>query len=179
MLTTIPKPPALGQASRRAVKAAVLTVELAGGLPDTCAMSSEGQSPTCIHHPGWNLLLLPTTCEAPIYIAEAFELVQRLTLESALIVRLDTGLEPPVSFVTFDAVLRLGGNVVVMRDLLPCTRAGDPPLALVHPGASRTALILGSEGLIAEGAAGNGNWDVENGITAAAAFFRGRIWGGL
>jgi hypothetical protein len=179
MLTTIPKPPELGQASRRAVKAAALTIELAGGLPDTCAMNSEGQSPTCIHHRPWNLLLLPTTCEAPIYIAEAFELVQRLTQESALIVRLDTSLEPPVSFVTFDAVLRLRGNVVVMRGLLPCTRARDPRLTLVHPGASQTALILGSEGLVEDGIAGGGNWDVDGGIAAAAAFFRSRIWGGL
>jgi hypothetical protein len=179
MLNTIPKMPELGQASRRAVKAAALTIELAGGVPDTCTMSSGSQPPTCIHHRGWNLLLLPTSCQAPIYIAEAVELVRRLSRESALIVRLDTNLEPSVSFVTFDAVLRLHGEIVVMRGLLPCVIGGDR-LAFVHHGASRPALTLGSEGLIAESQrAGEGAWNSKAGIAVAAAFFRSRIWGGL
>lgn len=179
MLTTIPKPPEFGQASRRAIKAAALTIELTGGLPDSCAMSSGGQSPTCIHHRGWNLLLLPTSCGTPIYIAEAIELVRRLTNESALIVRLDTALEPPISFVTFDAVFRQRGDVIVLRGLLPCV-AGDRRLALVHHGASRPALVLGSTGLVADTAASaDDTWDVEGGIGAAADFFRSRLWGGL
>lgn len=180
MLNTFPKTPELGQASRRAMKAAALTIELAGSLPDTCTISSGSQSPTCIHHRGWNLLLLPTTCEAPIYVAEAVELVGRLTRETALIVRLDTSLEPPTSFVTFDAVLRLRGEVVAMRGLLPCASAGDSRLALVPQRASRPVLVLGPGGLLAasEGP-GESSWDVDGGIAAAAAFFRNRIWGGL
>lgn len=180
MLKTIPKTPELGQASRRALKAAALTIELAGGLPDTCTMSSDSRSLTCIHHRSWNLLLLPTTCEGPIYIAEALDLVRRLTRESALIVRLDTSLEPPVSFVTFDAVLPLRGEVVVKRGLLPCVRSGDSRLTLVSQGDFRPVLTLGCEGLVAHsGGAGEADWDVEDGIAAAAAFFRSRIWGGL
>ena len=180
MLTTIPKPPEFGQASRRAIKAAALTIELAGGLPDSCAMSSGGQSPTCIHHRSWNLLLLPTTCESPIYIAEAIELVRRLTDESALVVRLDTALEPPISLVTFDAVLRREGKVVVLRGLLPCIVPGERRLALIPKGASRPELVLGSTGLVAVDAiSAVDTWGAQDGIAAAAAFFRSRIWGGL
>lgn len=180
MLNTITKTPQLGQASRRAVKAAALTIELAGGVPDACTMSSGSQSPTCIHHRGWNLLLLPTTCEGPIYIAEAIKLVRRLSDESALVVRLDTALEPPVSFVTFDAVLRQRGDVIVLRGLLPCLAPGDRHLALIPKGASSPALVLGSMGLIADdGNSAVDNWNAQDGIAAAAAFFRSRIWGGL
>jgi hypothetical protein len=179
MLTTL-QPCGLGQASRRAIKAAALTIELAGGLPDACAMSSGTHSPTCIHHRDWNLLLLPTTCEAPIYIAEAIELVRRLTDESALIVRLDTALEPPIGLVTFDAVVRRQGDVVVLRGLLPCIVPGDRRLALIPKGASKPALVLGSIGLVADDAiSATDIWLLKDGIAAAAAFFRSRIWGGL
>jgi hypothetical protein len=180
MLNTIPKAPELGQASRRAVKAAALTIELAGGLPDACTVSSGSQSPTCIHHRGWNLLLLPTTCEGPIYITEAIELVRRLTDESALVVRLDTALEPPISLVTFDAVVRQQGDVVILRGLLPCIVPGDRRLALIPKGASKPVLVFGSMGLAADYAISAADtWNAQDGIAAAAAFFRSRIWGGL
>jgi hypothetical protein len=179
-MLTIPQPCGLGQASRRAIKAAALAIELAGGFPDMCAMSSGSRSPTCIHHAGWRLLLLPTTCEAPIYIAEATELVRRLTDESALVVRLDTALEPPISLVTFDAVVRRQGNVVVLRGLLPCIVPGDGRLALIPQGDSRPALVFGSTGLESDDAiSAADNWNAQAGIAAAATFFRTRIWGGL
>ena len=179
MLTTL-QPCGLGQASRRAIKAAALTIELAGGLPDACAMSSGSRSPTCIHHPGWRLLLLPTSCEGEIYIAEAIELVRRLTDESALVVRLDTALEPRISLVTFDAVVRREGDVIVLRGLLPCIMPGDGRLALIPKGASRPELVFGSMGLATDdGSSVPGTWNAQDGIAAAAAFFRSRIWGGL
>ncbi|HEX9965515.1 MAG TPA: hypothetical protein VGB04_11095 [Allosphingosinicella sp.] len=180
MLRMLAKPPQLGLASRRAFKAAALTIELAGGRPDCCSMSGGVVFPTCIYHPGWRIFLLPTSCERPLLLAEAVELVTRRKNESALIVRLSTDLEPPVSFVTLDAIVRLDGEVIVRSGLLPCARDGDPQLALVPQDASSPALVLGSEGLVPHrGAAGEEAWDVETGISKAAAFFRNQIWGGL
>lgn len=179
MLSTL-QPCGLGQASRRAIKAAALTIELAGGFPDTCTISSGSRSPTCIHHPGWRLLLLPTSCEGVIYIAEAIELVRRLTDESALVVRLDTALKPAISIVTFDVVVRRQADVVVLRGLLPCIVPGDRRLALIPKGASMPELVFGSMGLVADdGNSAVDTWNAQDGIAAAAAFFRSRIWGGL
>lgn len=180
MLRMLAKPPQLGLASRRALKAAALTIELAGGRPDCCSIGGGGVFPTCIYHPGWGLFLLPTSCERPLHLAEAVALVKRMKNESALIVRLSTDLDPPISFVTLDAVVRSEGEVVVLAGLLPCVREDNSQLALVPRGASSPTLVLGSEGLVAHrGADGEDAWDVGTGISEAAAFFRGRIWGGL
>lgn len=124
--------------------------------------------------------MLPTTCEAPIYIQEATELVRRLTDESALVVRLDTALDPPISLVTFDAVVRRQGDVTVMRGLLPCIVPGDRRLALIRRGGLKPALVFGLMGLVADDAISAVDlWDPQDGIAAASAFFRSRIWGGL
>src|SRR4051794_33907667 len=60
MLTITSHVPAIAAASRRALKAAAVTIELSGGRLEDCSIGTGGLPPTCIYHSTGRLLLIPT-----------------------------------------------------------------------------------------------------------------------
>src|SRR3712207_3362335 len=104
MLTIASHVPAIAAASRRALKAAGLTIQLYGGRLEDCSIGAGGLPPTCIYDPAIRLLLIPTCADRPLLLGEAEELV-RTVQEDAMIVRLSTWPNAR-DLVTFDVLLR-------------------------------------------------------------------------
>jgi hypothetical protein len=174
MLTITSHVPTIAAASRRALRAAALTIELSGGHLHDCSIGAGGLPPTCINHSSGRLLLIPTCADRPLLLAEAEELV-RSAQEDALIVRLNTWPKAP-QLVTFDVLARQHWDVDVTTGCRPCLNEGDPRLWLIAPGEKAACRFLGPEGLR------SCTWDpvdVEAGALRASEIYRQRIWGGL
>jgi hypothetical protein len=174
MLTITSHVPVIAAASRRALRAAAVTIELSGGRLEDCSIGTGGLPPTCIYHSSGRLLLIPTCADRPLLLAEAEELV-RSAQEDALIVRLS--IWPKARhLVTFDVLTRRHWGVEVTTGCRPCLHKGDPRLWLLAPGEEAACRFLGPEGLR------NCTWDpvdVDAGGLRASKIYRQRLWGGL
>jgi hypothetical protein len=136
--------PELGFPSRRALRAAALTIAQAGGPLDTCTIGAGTQLSGCIQSADWPILIMPSTCQRPLLMREALDLVEATGLD-VLVLRLDTALNP-ASFVTFDAIVRRYGSFELFCDLRPCI-VSDGELWLVREGSQAYDLRLGPNGL--------------------------------
>src|SRR5215218_5250829 len=142
-LATTPLPE-LGFPSRRAVRAAALTIAQAGGPLEACTIGDSTQPSGCIHCADWPILLMPSTCQRPLLMREALDLTEATGLD-VLVVRLDTALNP-ANFVTFDAIFRHYGSFELFCDLRPCI-VPDGGLWLLREGRPSGDLRLGPDGL--------------------------------
>jgi hypothetical protein len=178
MLTITSHAPAIAAASRRALKAAVLTIELYGGRLGDCSIGSAGLPPTCIYDPAVRLLLIPTCADRPLLLGEAEELVRNVQ-EDALIVRLSTWPNAR-DLVTFDVLLRRHWEVEVRTGHRPCRFENRRGLWLVGETGSGRDLVVSPEGLRNCSTPATALApDVDAGTAGAQDFFRNRIWGGL
>lgn len=178
MLTITSHTPAIAAASRRALKAAALTIELYGGRLADCSIGSGGLPPTCIYDPAVRLLLIPTCADRPLLLGEAEELVRNVQ-EDALIVRLSTWPHAR-DLVTFDVLLRRHWDVEVGTGHRPCVFENRRGLWLVDGTGSATDLVVTPHGLRnCRTPATALAPDVDAGTVAAQDFLRSRIWGGL
>lgn len=177
MLTIIPRLTALGLPSRRAVRAAAFTIELAGGSLPECAIGSGGLPPTGIYHPSARLLLIPTACEAPL-LAEHVEEIVRTTQEDAVLVRLNTAVSAD-PLVTYDIFVRRHWDVERHERRLACLPEPNGPLWFVPRERQGRPIQYTTEGL-RFGAAGSLGADaIARGVRAAAELVRKKIWGGF
>jgi hypothetical protein len=178
MLTITSHVPAIAGASRRALKAAALTVQLYGGHLEDCSIGSGGLPPTCIYDPSVRLLLIPTCADRPLLLTEAEELV-RTVQEDALIVRLSTWPNAR-ELVTFDVLLRRHWEVEVRTGYRPCRFEYRRGLWFVGESGSGGNLAVTPDGLRNCSMPATAlPPDVVAGTAAAQEFFRSRIWGGL
>jgi|GEM_PF-4565725 len=170
--------PAIAAASRRAVKAAALTVQLYGGRLEDCSIGSGGLPPTCLYDPTARLLLIPTCADRPLLIEEAEDLV-RTAQQDALIVRLSTW-PGARHIVTFDLLARHHWDVEARSCCLPCIGHDARRLWLVPARHGDPHMVIESEGLRNCGDPQTLNSEeTEAGIRRAADFYQRRIWGGL
>jgi hypothetical protein len=178
MLTITSHVPAIAGASRRALKAAALTIQLYGGRLEDCSIGSGGLPPSCIYDPSVRLLLIPTCADRPLLLDEAEELV-RTVQEDALIVRLSTWPNAQ-DLVTFDVLLRRHWEVEIRTGQRPCSFKNRQGLWLVGEIGSDTNLVVTPDGLRnCRTPATALAPDVDAGTAAAQDFFRSRIWGGF
>ena len=178
MLTITSHTPSIAAASRRALRAAAVTIELAGGRLKDCSIGTGGLPPTCIYQSSGRLLLIPTCADRPLLLAEAEDLV-RSVQEDALIVRLNTWPNAP-HLVTFDVLRRRHWDVELTTGCRPCLLEGDPGLWLLAPGEEAPGFFLGAEGLRAcFSTASRLAAEQEAAVRRATDFYRQRIWGGL
>lgn len=178
MLATAPPLPIIAAASRRALKAAALTIELYGGRFEDCSIGSGGLPPTCIYDPSVRLLLIPTCADRPLLLGEAEDLVRNVQ-EDALIVRLNTWPNAR-ELVTFDVLLRRHWQVEVRTGLRPCRFENRRGLWMIGEIGSGTDLVASPDGLReCRTPATALAPDVDAGMASAHDFFRRRIWGGL
>jgi hypothetical protein len=178
MFTITSHVPAIAAASRRAFKAAALTIQLFGGRLEDCSIGSGGLPPTCIHDPTARLLLIPTCADRPLLLDEARELV-RTAQQDALIVRLSTwpGAE---NLVTFDVLLRRHWEMEVRMGHRPCTFETRHGLWLVGDAGTDGGLLVDPDGLRHSHPPATALApDIDVGMARAQDFFRSRIWGGL
>jgi hypothetical protein len=178
MLTILSHSPALASASRRAFKAAALTLELSGASLQDCSIGTGGLPPNCIYAPMARLCLMPTTADRPLLLEEAGELA-RTAQEDVLVVRLNTWPEAP-HLVTFDLIKRRHWEIETTAGWLPCTSDGNRRLWLVAQGADTACMSFGSDGLrTCREAPPSGVSGIQEGIRRASQFYRLQIWGGL
>jgi hypothetical protein len=177
-LTIASHVPAIAAASRRALKAAALTVELYGGRLEDCAIGSGGLPPACVYDPSARILLIPTCADRPLLLSEAEELVRDVQ-QDALIVRLSTW-PNAADLVTFDVLLRQHWEVEVRTGYRPCRFETRQGLWLAGAAGADTGLHVSREGLRNSRQPATALApDVDAGMAAAQRFFRSRIWGGL
>lgn len=176
MLTIIPMLTELGLPSRRAVRAAAFTIELAGGSLPECAIGSGGLPPTGIYHPSARVLLVPTTCQAPLLVEHMEEIVQTAQ-EDAVLVRLNTGVsaEP---LVTYDIFLGKHWDVERHEHRLACLPVPNGPLWFAPRDGQGRAIRYTVDGLRFGPPGGLGADATDRGIRAAADLLRKKIWGG-
>jgi hypothetical protein len=178
MLTIASHVPVIAAASRRAFKAAGLTIQLYGSRLEDCSIGSGGLPPTCIYDPTARLLLIPTCAERPLLLGEAEELVREIQ-QDALIVRLNTWPDA-VDLVTFDVLLRRHWDVEVRTGYRPCRFEARQGLWLVGSAGDHAGLHVSREGLRPSRPPATALApDIEAGMAIAQNFFRSRIWGGL
>lgn len=178
MLTITSHVPAIAGASRRALKAAALTVQLYGGHLEDCSIGSGGLPPTCIYDPSVRLLLIPTCADSPLLLTEAEDLV-RTVQEDALIVRLSTWPNAR-DLVSFDVLLRHHWEVDIKTGHRPCCFPKRQGLWVIGQAAGDADLVVTPDGLRrCRPPATALPPDVEAGLLAAQDYFRNRIWGGL
>jgi hypothetical protein len=178
MLTITSHAPAIAGASRRALKAAALTIELYGGRLEDCSIGSGGLPPTCIYDLSARILLIPTCADRPLLLGEAEELVREVQ-QDALIVRLSTW-PNAADLVTFDAVLRHHWAVEVRTRCRPCRFDTRQGLWLLGGAGVDAALHVSREGLRNSRPPATALApDIDAGMDTAQSFFRSRIWGGL
>ena len=178
MLTITSHVPAIAAASRRALRAAAVTIELSGGRLEDCSIGTGGLPPTCIYHSSGRLLLIPTCADRPLLLAEAEELV-RSAQEDVLVVRLSTWPDER-HIVTFDILSRHRRDVNVTTCCQPCITEDAQHLWLVPADENAPRMFLGSEGLRScGGPLRPGASETEAGVRRAADFYRQQIWGGL
>jgi hypothetical protein len=169
--------PELGFPSRRALRAAALTITQAGGPLEACTIGGRTQPSGCIHCADWPILLMPSTCQRPLLMREALDLAEATGLD-VLVVRLDTALNPG-SFVTFDAIVRRSLGFELFSDLRPCIVSGGG-LWLLREGSHATHLCLGPDGLRLAPLGTLLEVEVrDGGIARASEYFRRHLWGGL
>ena len=177
MLTITSHVPAIAAASRRALRAAAVTIELSGGRLQDCSIGTGGLPPTCIYHSIGRLLLIPTCADRPLLLAEAEQLV-RSAQEDALIIRLSTW--PHVRhIVTFDVLSRHCLDFNMTTCCQPCITEDAQYLWLVPTGEDAPRMFLGPEGLRSCRGPMPGASETEAGVRRAADFYRQQIWGGL
>jgi hypothetical protein len=179
MLTITSHVPAIAAASRRALKAAALTVQLYGGRVEDCSIGSAGLPSTCIYDPSARLLLIPTCADRPLLLGEAEELV-RSVQEDALIVRLSTW--PNAQYlVTFDLLLRHHWDVEVTTSWLPCVMDHPRQLRLVDATDGTPRVYVGPDGVRRNVGVPppSGAARTQAGVSRAAKFFQQQIWGGV
>ncbi|MGA9580771.1 MAG: hypothetical protein WBR13_02235 [Allosphingosinicella sp.] len=175
-LATTPLPE-LGFPSRRALRAAALTIAQAGGPLEACTIGDPTQPSGCIHCADWPVLLMPSTCQRPLLMREALDLAEATGLD-VLVMRLDTALNP-ASFVTFDAIVRRYGSFELFCDLRPCI-VSDGGLWLLREGFQTDDLRLGPDGLRLAPLGNPLEADERDaGMARASEFFKRQLWGGL
>jgi hypothetical protein len=178
MLTIASHVPAIAAASRRALKAAALTIQLYGGRLENCSIGSGGLPPTCIYDPSVRLLLIPTCADRPLLLTEAEELV-RTVQEDALIVRLSTWPSSP-DLVTFDVLLRHHWEVDIKTGHRPCCFGIREGLWVIGEVGGDADLVVTPDGLRrCRPPATAVPPDVGAGLLAARDYFRSQLWGGL
>lgn len=169
--------PELGYPSRRALRAAALTIAQAGGPLEACTIGTGTLPSGCIQSADWPILIMPSTCQRPLLMREALDLAEATGLD-VLVVRLDTALNP-TSFVTFDAIVRRYGSFELFCDLRPCI-VPDGGLWLLREGSQVDDLRLGPAGLRLAPPGDPFKADERDaGIARASEFFRRQLWGGL
>jgi hypothetical protein len=162
--------------SRRALRAAALTLALVGkdaSRPGSCPGGDldlgEAES---------RVSMLPTTCTRPLLIGVAAELAEDQR-RHWLIVRLSTDLNPPC-FVTFDVALWHGDGIEVVENLGACLDTARQRLWLCPADGGPPTFFLDGCGLQACAASHRFVLsDVARGIATAAAFYRRHLWGGV
>jgi hypothetical protein len=178
MLTIASHVPAIAAASRRALKAAAVTIQLYGGRLEECSIGSGGLPPTCIYDPTARLLLIPTCAERPLLLGEAEDLVREIQ-QDALIVRLSTWPDAG-DLVTFDILLRRHWEVEVRTGHRPCTFETRQGLWLMGNAGTDEGLLVSPDGLRHCRAPATAlALDIHAGMVRAQDFFRSSIWGGL
>jgi hypothetical protein len=177
MLSATTALPELGYPSRRALRAAALTIARAGGPLADCSIGAGARPSGCIRSANWPLVILPSTCQRPLLIREALDLAEATGLD-VLVVRLDTALNP-ACYVTFDAIVCCSFGFELFCDLRPCMAAEDG-LWLLREGTQSAELHLGPEGLsLAPPGDALEADERDAGIAKASEFFRRHLWGGL
>lgn len=178
MLTIASHVPAIAAASRRALKAAALTIQLYGGRLEDCSIGSGGLPPTCIYDPSVRVLLIPTCADRPLLLAEAEDLV-RTVQEDALIVRLSTWPDA-CDLVSFDVLLRHHWEVEIRMGHRPCCFPKRKGLWVIGEAGADADLVVTPDGLRrCRPPATALPPDVEAGMAAAQHYYRGQLWGGL
>lgn len=169
--------PELGFPSRRALRAAALTIAQAGGPLEACTIGARTQPSGCIHCGDWPILFMPSTCQRPLLMREALDLAEATGLD-VLVLRLDTALNP-ASFVTFDAIVRRCGGFELFCDLRPCL-APDGGFWLLRERSHSDDLRLGPDGLrLARLGMPLKVEERDGGIARASEYYRRNLWGGL
>ncbi len=169
--------PELGHPSRRALRAAALTIAQAGGPLEACTIGAGTRPSGCIQSSDWPIYIMPSTCQRPLLMREALDLAEASGLD-VLVVRLDTALNP-ASFVTFDAILRRYGSFELFCHLRPCI-VSDGGLWLLREGSQADDLRLGPDGLRLAPLGDPLKADERDaGIARASEFFKRQLWGGL
>ena len=164
--------------SRRASRAAAITLALAGGDADHLGRCLGTDSDLGFGEGGDSVSMLATSCTRPLVIGTAAELAENRR-RHWLIVRLSTDLNPPC-FVTFDAVLWHSDGIEIVENLKPCLDAARQRLWLCLADGGLPTLFLDGCGLQACAASHRFVLsDLASGIAAAAAFYRRHLWGGL